>query len=110
MAQTTRERIEEVVPRLLARDLRGVVDVPELYLRAAGVLDDLGDARAAAVVETGHDILMEQAERITDPDRRRRFLQDLPPHRDLAQRAGLGGAGPARLGAPETPSPGHRRG
>lgn len=78
-----RGRVEQIVPRLLTRDLPGVVDVPQLYVAVGNILRALGDVRAGAVLEVGRTILSEQADRFTDPDRRRQFLQDVPSHPEL---------------------------
>lgn len=85
MADEARERVTDLVPRLLARDLPGVVDLPDLYLRMARVLDALGDERAPRVAEVGREVLREQAERFTDAQRRRQFLEQMPPHHALLQ-------------------------
>ena len=90
-----RQQIEQVVPRLLVRDLPGVVDVPELYVRAAGVLRALGDPRVGRVLAVGRETLMEQADLFTDPDRRRRFLEGVRPHVDLLRWSSSDASAPA---------------
>ena len=95
-----RLQLDEVVPQLLERDLPGVLDLPEVYARVVGVLRMIGDERLAAVLDVGRTLLREQADRFTDADRRRSFLEDVRAHRELLEGA------PAPVG--EQVSPGTR--
>ncbi|MCK0113613.1 hypothetical protein MWU75_15815 [Ornithinimicrobium sp. F0845] len=57
--------------------------MPQLYAAVGRVLGALGDARADDVLEVGRAVLLEQSDRFTDPDQRRRFLEDVPGHPEL---------------------------
>lgn len=81
--EQARDLVEPVVAQLLSRDLPGVVDVPQLYAAVGHLLRELGDARAEQVLTVGRSVLLEQADRFVDPDRRRQFLEDVPGHPQL---------------------------
>lgn len=54
-----------------------------VYLTCYRVLDATGDARAASTLETAWQSLQQKAARLPDESARRRFLEDVPYHRDI---------------------------
>ena len=55
-----------------------------VYLTCYRVLDALGDPRAISTIETAWKSLQQKAARLPDEAARRRFLEDVPYHREIA--------------------------
>ncbi|HOU15092.1 MAG TPA: tetratricopeptide repeat protein [Anaerolineae bacterium] len=71
------------------RILQGARDPTQIYLTAYRVLQALDDPRAGAVLLQGYAHLQACAARISDAALRRQFLEDVTPHRLLAEEARL---------------------
>ncbi len=90
-----RVRIEELLP-YLSEDavqsssiLQGARDPTQIYLTAYRVLQALDDPRADSLLRQGYAHLQACAARISDAALRRQFLDDVTPHRLLAEEARL---------------------
>ncbi len=88
-----RARIEELLP-YLAEDtvqsrgiLQGARDPTQIYLTAYRVLQALDDPRADELLRQGYAHLHVCAERISDAALLRQFLENVAPHRSLAEEA-----------------------
>ncbi len=77
--------IEEILPHLVDPKDVGIDGPFLLYLTGYRVLTELGDPRAATVLQAGALLLQQRAERITDSTLRRCFLENVTTHRDLLQ-------------------------
>ncbi len=67
--------------------LQGARDLTQIYLTAYHVLKALDDPRANEMLRQGYAQLQACAERISDAGLRRQFLEDVAPHRVLAEEA-----------------------
>jgi tetratricopeptide (TPR) repeat protein len=85
--------IEELLPNLAAdsveshRSLHGSRDPIQIYLTAYHVLQALDDPRANELLRQGYAHLQTCADRISDVALRRQFLENVTPHRTLAEEA-----------------------
>jgi adenylate cyclase len=63
------------------------MELPVLsYLTCADVFREIGDAgNYVAATHEGHEVLMEMAGKISDPDMRRSFLENVPEHRTMVE-------------------------
>ncbi len=69
------------------RTLQGARDPTQIYLTAYRVLHALDDPRADELLRQGYAHLQACANRISDADLRRQFLENVAPHRALAEEA-----------------------
>jgi ATP/maltotriose-dependent transcriptional regulator MalT len=77
-----------------------------VHLVHAEALDAAGEhAEAAAVLAAARDRMLAQAEKIPDPEMRRRFLEDIPVHARIRELTALG----ARLADRDAPTAGLRK-
>jgi DNA-binding SARP family transcriptional activator/predicted ATPase len=72
-----------ILPDLERGALAGLEEPALAYLTGYRVLRVTGDARADAVLTACYAFLHERAAQFVDEERRSRFLDDLPAHRDL---------------------------
>jgi hypothetical protein len=63
--------------------LEGTEEPLRVYLTCYQVLSQCGDPRAGAILETAHAMLAGRAANIRDADMRRRFLENIPHHRQI---------------------------
>jgi DNA-binding SARP family transcriptional activator/predicted ATPase len=75
--------VAPVLPDLEQTAPPGLEEPALAYLTCYRALIAWGDARADAVLATGHALLQERAGQFGDDERRARFLDALPAHRDL---------------------------
>jgi tetratricopeptide (TPR) repeat protein len=88
LAKRDHVRAEKLVEQILSyaqqKPIQGTADEPlEIYLTCYRVLQTLGDPRADQVLTEAHQMLQEQAARISDPSLRRSYLENVPPHREI---------------------------
>jgi hypothetical protein len=81
-----RAQAEEVWQYLSERGTEGI-ELPTLcYLTCADVFDALGEAEASrAAVEAGYHELMARAEKISNAEWRKSFLENVPEHRAMLE-------------------------
>lgn len=77
--------VEEVIDYLANHPLAGVDEPIQIYLTCYHVLRGSGDSRAVDVLRRAHDLLMANAEKVSDPSLRSTFLERVPAHRELIQ-------------------------
>jgi tetratricopeptide (TPR) repeat protein len=75
--------VTAVLPDLEHGALAGLEEPLLAYLTCFQVLDACGDARMTAVLAAGYTFLQKRAEQFVDEERRSRYLNNLPAHRDL---------------------------
>ncbi len=75
--------IEQILPHLNAEALAGVVESIGIYLTCYRVLSANQDARAAAILNAGAQLLQERAARISDAESRQSYLENVVAHRAL---------------------------
>ncbi|MFQ5595610.1 MAG: tetratricopeptide repeat protein [Anaerolineae bacterium] len=63
--------------------LNGAEEPLRVYLTCYRALNANQDPRAAQILTTAHNLLQEQAAKITDEDMRRSFLENVPAHREI---------------------------
>jgi tetratricopeptide (TPR) repeat protein len=63
------------------------MELPVLsYLTCAEIYEEVGDAKKyTAATREGYQLLMEMAEKISDPDMRRSYLENVPEHRSMVE-------------------------
>ena len=77
--------IRPIVSALVARS-RTDVEIPmDVYLTYWQVLQTKQDPRARQVLSQAHSLLQARAARISDPDLRRTFLENIAAHRQIVQ-------------------------
>jgi tetratricopeptide (TPR) repeat protein len=81
---TAAAEVEAILRQMGEGGSDGVLELSLVYLTCYRVLAALADSRAAAVLEAGYRELRTRAERIQDAGTRRRFLEEIPAHRQLA--------------------------
>ncbi|HSG78539.1 MAG TPA: hypothetical protein VLD62_03085, partial [Acidimicrobiia bacterium] len=67
--------------------LPGTWEPLRIHLSVVQVLEAAGDDRAPGVLAGAYDLLMDRCERITDPGDRAMFLDTIPWHREIIERA-----------------------
>ena len=67
--------------------LGGTWEPLRIHLTVVEALEAAGDERAERVLRRAHQLLLEHAEKITDSDDRRCYLQAIPWHRKIADLA-----------------------
>ena len=77
--------VEDILSHLERGTLEGTEQPLLVYLTCYQVLQEAGDVRAPAVLEEGYLLLQEIADKFTDPELRRSFLENVAAHRELAQ-------------------------
>lgn len=91
-----RAQVEAILEHLEAGGtLDGTEEPLRVYLTCYQVLAAAKDARAKVVLETAYRQLQEQAEKLTDPQVRRRYLEEVKHHGEIVEawRRGDGGTG-----------------
>jgi tetratricopeptide (TPR) repeat protein len=76
-------RVAAVVPDLKDGTLAGLEEPALAYLTCYQVLRAAGDAGADEVLAAGHTFLEQRAAQFVDQERRSRFLDSVPAHREL---------------------------
>jgi tetratricopeptide (TPR) repeat protein len=79
------ELVEGILDHLENGTLEGTEQPLLVYLTCYRVLQAAGDTRAQAVLEEGYRLLQEIAGKLTDPELRQSFLENVPAHCELAQ-------------------------
>ena len=76
--------VEEILAHLRSGGtLEGVLSPFQVYLTCYHVLEANQDPRAQELLNTAHDLLQEQAAKITDEKMRQSFLENVAAHREL---------------------------
>ncbi|MFC1852651.1 hypothetical protein ACFL27_20830, partial [candidate division CSSED10-310 bacterium] len=75
--------VVEIMAYLEKETLDGTRDRFRIYLTCYQVLNALPENRAGNILLQACDLLKKMAARISDRDRRRSFLENVPSHRDL---------------------------
>jgi hypothetical protein len=70
--------------------LSGVTDVLRVYLNCIRVLRAIGDERSGPLLQKAQDLLQKRADRITNDDHRRAYLEATPTNSDISKLYGLG--------------------
>lgn len=77
--------VEQILRYAEQQPIQGTADDPlEVYLTCYQVLRALEDAQAGDVLRMAYHLLQEQASRISNPAMRRSYLENVPPHREIA--------------------------
>jgi tetratricopeptide (TPR) repeat protein len=87
------DHVEEILDHLKTHTLDGTYQPFSVYLTCYQVLQANDDARAGGVLRTAYRLLQERAVRIDDERLRRSFLEKVPSHRELVQKAERAGPG-----------------
>jgi len=83
-AQQAQGYVLEILSFLEGGGSLGSADEPlRVYLVCYQVLSQNHDGRARQILKAGHDLLIQQAEKINDPSLRRNFLDAVPYHREI---------------------------
>jgi adenylate cyclase len=77
--------VEDILSHLESGTLEGTEQPLLVYLTCYRVLQASDDPRAHQILDEGHRLLQEIAGKITDPELRRSFLENVAWHRELAQ-------------------------
>jgi DNA-binding SARP family transcriptional activator/tetratricopeptide (TPR) repeat protein len=78
--------VDEILAYLQSGTPEGWIEEPfQVYLSCYRVLRVAGDPRAVGVLEEGYQFLQEIANKMTDEDLRRSFLENVAWHRELTQ-------------------------
>jgi predicted ATPase/DNA-binding SARP family transcriptional activator/Flp pilus assembly protein TadD len=78
--------VEEILDHLgSGGTLEGAISPFQVYLTCCRVLEANQDGRAPAVLDTAHDLLQEQAGKITDEKMRHSFLENVAAHGGIVQ-------------------------
>jgi predicted ATPase/DNA-binding SARP family transcriptional activator/Flp pilus assembly protein TadD len=84
--EQARAHIEEILGHMASGGtLDGTVSPFEVYLTCYRVLAANQDPRAEELLDTAHELLQEQARKITDEKMRDSFLENVAAHRELVQ-------------------------
>lgn len=75
--------VETILPRLTVNAYAGIVELIRIYLTCYQILNLQEDVRAPGILEQGHTILQERAQKITEPQLRQRYLENIVAHREL---------------------------
>ncbi|HUM72465.1 MAG TPA: hypothetical protein PLK31_26875, partial [Chloroflexota bacterium] len=75
--------VAAIMTLLEKRSLNGAEEPVLVYLTCYQVLVALGDERAAAVLQAGHDFLQQRAFYLQDDAQRQQFLDGVAAHREL---------------------------
>lgn len=75
--------VEEILAHLEHNTLAGTDEPYRVYLTCYQVLQANHHPRAPELLQTGYRLLCEQANRLTDPNRRQALLHNVPAHREL---------------------------
>jgi len=76
--------VEEILNYLESGTLQGTWEPFRVYLTCYRVLQTADDPRAGEILETAHRLLQESADRISDEEERRSFLENVAAHREIA--------------------------
>ncbi len=76
-------RIEEILSFLEFNTLNGTDDPFRIYLICYRILRDNQDPRAKEILNTAHNLLKEQAAKISDEALRHSFLENVQAHREI---------------------------
>ena len=90
LAQGEMDQAANLLERILASledtMLDRVAEPLRVHLTCIQVMEAAQDPRRPAMVERAYRVLQERAGRIRDPAMRRQFLENVPAHREIAQR------------------------
>ena len=75
--------VDIILPRLTVNAYAGIVELIRIYLTCYQILHLQEDARADSVLTLGHSILQERAGKISDPQLRQCYLENVVAHREL---------------------------
>jgi len=79
------EDVEEVLGYLATRSLHPYFGPFRVYLTCYRALRAGGDPRAEGILEDGHRLLQERAEKISDEEQRRSYLENVEEHREIVR-------------------------
>jgi hypothetical protein len=75
--------VDEILAHLESEGLEGMVEPFQVYLTCYHTLRANDDARGPEVLATAHNLLQEQAAKISDEATRRLFLENVAAHREI---------------------------
>ncbi len=75
--------VEIILPRLTVNAYAGIVELIRIYFTCYQILHLLEDERAHGVLVMGYSILQERAVKISDPELRQCYLENIVAHREL---------------------------
>lgn len=77
------EHVEKILPGLNPASVSGTEEPMRIYLACYRVLAAVGDGRAAEILAEAHQLIMDRAAKIEEPELRQMFLEDIPAHQAL---------------------------
>ena len=83
--------VEEILASLEDTMLDRLAEPLRVHLTCIQVMEAAQDPRLPAMVKRAYRVLQERAGRIRDTEMRRQFLENVPAHREIAQRKSAAG-------------------
>ena len=85
--QEAQKQADQIMERVMEIDSWDEPDFGEILFLASGqaALHSLGDARADQVLEQTYTLIMDFAKKITTPEHRRQFLENILWHREIVE-------------------------
>lgn len=80
-----KDLVEEILQYIENTPIEGIDEPLEIYLTCYHVLRANQDPRADKVLATAHELLHERADKISDEDMRRSFLENIASHREIVR-------------------------
>ena len=77
--------VEDILEYIAHNSLESAEQPLQIYLTCYQVLAAANDPRARPLIETAHQLLQARAGRLTDPDKRRSFLENVSTNRQILQ-------------------------